>query len=80
MAHMNPVTADEKRFLRNVGHRLRELREAKGWTLEQAEEQGSPSWRYLQRIESGRNVTLVTLRRVAKLYKIPLNQLLSQIE
>ncbi len=53
-----------------LGLRLRQIRERKGWTLEQTEEHGWVSWRHLQRIESGKNVTLITLYRVAKLYGV----------
>jgi transcriptional regulator with XRE-family HTH domain len=71
------VTNDEKRFLQKLGLKLRALRDERKWTLEETEEHGFPDWKHLQKIESGRNVTIVTLKRVAKLYKLPLEKLLS---
>lgn len=59
-----------KAYLRKVGERLRELRLKKGWTLEETEEHGWPSWQHLQKIEAGKNVTLATIWKVANLYKI----------
>lgn len=72
-----PLTADEKRFLKRLGLHLRDLREKKGWTLEECEEHGWTSWRHLQRIESGKNVTIISLVRVADLYGVSLAKLLS---
>ncbi len=69
----------EQRFLKNLGIRLRAIREDKGWTLEETEEHGWPSWRYLQRIETGKNVTIVTIYRVANLYGISVSELLEDL-
>lgn len=65
----------EEKFLEKLGIRLREIRNEKGWTLEQVEEKGWPSWRHLQKIEAGKNVTIVTLYRLSKVYKIPLSEI-----
>ena len=59
-----------KKFITDVGLRIRSLRLQKGWTLEETEEFGWDSWRQLQKIESGRNITLATLWRVAKFYDV----------
>lgn len=59
-----------KKFIKGVGLRARALRLEKGWTLEETEEYGWESWRQLQKIESGRNITLATLWRVAKFYGV----------
>ena len=48
-----------------MGLRVTELREARGWTQQQcAEELGMPL-KNLQRIESGANLTIATLVRLA---------------
>ncbi len=70
------LTVAEKKFLKKLGARLRALRTAKGWTLEDVEEHGWKSWQHLQKIESGKNITIVTVRKIAALYKIPLSKLL----
>ena len=59
-----------KKFIKDIGLRIRALRTAKEWTLEQTEEHGWDSWRQLQKIESGRNITMATLWRVAQFYKV----------
>lgn len=46
--------------------RVRELREARGWTLERAAEAMDLDLKHLQKVEAGKlNVTLVTLVRIA---------------
>ena len=58
-----------KSFLKQVGARIRKLRLARGWTLEQTEEHGWTNWRHLQKVEAGKNITVATLWRVAKFLK-----------
>lgn len=59
----------EDKFLKAVGAKLRAIRLEKGWTLEETEEFGWPNWRHLQKIESGKNITILTLKKLSKLYK-----------
>jgi transcriptional regulator with XRE-family HTH domain len=59
-----------KSYLQRLGLRLRAIRNQKGWTLEETEEHGWPSWRHLQKIEAGKNITLVTLLALSKLYNM----------
>ena len=75
---MKKLSNDET-FLLNLGQRLREIRESHSWTLEQTEEHGWPSWRHLQKIETGKNVPILTLYKLSKLYKIPLSEILNGI-
>ena len=67
---------NEKKFLKEFGLKIRRIREQRSWTLEYTEEKGWPSWRHLQRIETGKNITLLTLRRISKLYGISPGKLL----
>lgn len=53
-----------------VGLRIRAMRTARGWTLEDTEEHGWKSWTHLQRIESGKNITLETLVKLANLFGV----------
>ena len=78
MANTN-VTAEEKKYLKRVGTKIRGLRIAKDWTLEDVEEHGWNNWQHLQKIEAGKNITLVTLRRVAQLYKLDPSELLKGV-
>lgn len=68
--------SDYDRILKRFGLKMREIRTKKGWTLEEAESHGWPSWRHLQKIEAGKNITLATLFRLAKLYKIKPSELI----
>lgn len=70
------LTNDDKKFLMKLGAKIRSIRTKKGWTLEEVEEHGWGNWTHLQKIESGKNITIVTLRKVATLYKISLSDLL----
>ncbi len=67
----NVSKQNESRRLKAFGLKIRKLRNDKGWTLEAAEEHGWPSWRHLQKIESGKNVTLRTIFRLAALFDVP---------
>jgi len=76
---MRKDTSDDK-FLKKLGLTLKEIRQNKGWTLEQTEEHGWPSWRHLQKIESGKNITLITLKKLSLVYKIKLADLFEKID
>jgi len=65
---------NEKDFLKSIGQRLKEIRLKKGLTLEDIEELGFPSWRHLQKLESGKNFTMVTLFRLCEAYDISPNE------
>lgn len=67
------------KYLKNLGRRVRELRSARGWTLEETEEHGWPSWRHLQKIEAGKNITVATLWKLAKLFKVPPSKILEDL-
>lgn len=73
------VTGEERKYLKKVGAKIRAMRVQKGWTLEDVEEHGWNNWTHLQKIEAGKNITLVTLRRVAQLFKIDPSDLLKDI-
>ena len=64
------IGAADKAFLKKLGARIRKLRLERGWTLEDTEEHGWPDWTHMQQVETGKNITVVTFRRIAKLYKI----------
>jgi transcriptional regulator with XRE-family HTH domain len=75
---MLTITPQDEKFLRKLGARLRQIREEKGWTLEDTEDHGYSSWRHLQRIETGnKNVTILSLWRLASVYGTTLEEMLS---
>lgn len=71
---------NQEKFIKKLGIKLREIRISKGWTLEETENQGWPNWRHLQKIESGKNITLATLIKISNLYSIKLSELIKSIE
>jgi len=72
------ISASDKKFLKALGLKLREIRLKKGWTLEETEEHGWTSWRHLQKIESGKNITVLTLKRLCEMYDIEPNTLFKE--
>ena len=66
-------------FLIEFGQKLRDIRIKKGLTLEQVEELGYITWRHLQRIEKGKNVNLVTVKKISEMYDIPMSKLFSKL-
>lgn len=73
------TSKEDDKFLKALGQRLRDIRNQKGWTLEETEEHGWPSWKHLQRIESGKNVTIITLNKLSKLYKMAISEIFKNI-
>lgn len=57
--------AECQQDLKKMGTLFRGLRLRKGWTLEETEEHGWNDWKYLQKIESGRNITMSTFFKFA---------------
>lgn len=55
---------------KQIGLKVRRLREGRGWTLERAEEVGGIDWSQLQKIESGRNITVRMLIRLANMFGV----------
>lgn len=75
-----PKEINQEKLIKKLGIKLREIRNSKGWTLEETENQGWPNWRHLQKIESGKNITLATLIKISNLYSIKLSELIKSIE
>lgn len=61
---------------RAFGQRVRALREARGWSQERAEQQVGLHWTYIGQVERGeRNLTLLSIQKLAKGFKIELAEL-----
>ncbi len=63
-----------------MGTLFRGLRLRKGWTLEETEELGWHDWKYLQKIESGRNITMSTFFKLCELYGARPEKVLKALE
>jgi hypothetical protein len=59
-----------KRVYKQIGLNVRALRDARGWTLEETEEHGWHNWTHLQKIESGKNITVQTIVNLANLFGV----------
>lgn len=70
---------DPGKFSKALGLQIRAIRESKGWTLEECEEHDWPNWTHLQRIESGKNITVQTLVNVANLFGVHPSVLLKDL-
>lgn len=67
-----------ERVFKAIGLKIRSIRERKGLTLEEAEGEGL-SWQQLQKIESGRNITIRTLVRIANLFGMHPSEILEGV-
>lgn len=75
------TTARFKKEQRALGARVRAMRHAADWTLEQAAERCDMDWKHLQKIEAGSlNVTLVTLVRLSVGFRQPLHVFFAPVE
>lgn len=70
---------DPKKFSKNLGLRIRQIRTEKKWTLEYCEERGWPNWTHLQRIEAGKPITVQTLVRIANLFGMHPSEILEGV-
>jgi len=70
-----PPSAARQRF----GQRLRELRQARGWTLEDLGEKADLAWNYVAQIERGeRNVSIDNMAALADAMGTTLSVLLQE--
>lgn len=74
-----PKRYETGKAARAIGLKVRSLRNDRGWTLEETEQHGWPSWRHLQKIEAGKNVTLQTIVNLANLFGVHPSDLLNDI-
>ncbi len=74
-------TKSDEVLLKKLGKRIRALRLEKGWTLEETEERGYPSWRHLQKVEAGeKNINFTTLYKISKVLNYSPAELLKTIK
>jgi transcriptional regulator with XRE-family HTH domain len=75
------MTLDDEKFFREIGHRLRARREEQGWTQAELARRCRLHKAYIGFVERGeRNVSLVNLRRIAKVLRIRLADLLDGLD
>jgi transcriptional regulator with XRE-family HTH domain len=71
------MNLDEQHFLRDLGLRIREHREVHGLTQQQLAERCRLHRTFIGSVERGeRNVSILNLRLIARLLRVPLGDLL----
>jgi transcriptional regulator with XRE-family HTH domain len=79
-SRLHRASRSYRRTVIGLGKRVRELRKARGWTLERAAEATNLDPTQLAKIEAGTiNVTLVTIVRLADGFAVALGTLFSGV-
>ncbi len=73
---MGDIATPDKRFLKAVGENIRRYRKAKGYTLDALGEDIGLDKSNTYRIEQGKNITLLTLMKIAIFLDVPPQNLL----
>ncbi len=75
------MTLDDEEFFREIGFRLRSRREALEWTQAELARRCRLHKSYIGFVERGeRNVSLVNLRRIARVLRVRLSDLLKGLD
>jgi transcriptional regulator with XRE-family HTH domain len=73
------MNLDEQRFLRELGTRLRQRREARGLTQDQLAKLCELHRTFIGSVERGeRNVSILNLRTIARALRVPLDELVAK--
>jgi transcriptional regulator with XRE-family HTH domain len=75
------MTLDDEKFFREIGHRLRARREELGWTQAELARRCTLHKAYIGFVERGeRNVSLINLRRIVKVLRVRLSDILKELD
>jgi transcriptional regulator with XRE-family HTH domain len=70
----------DQTFLQNLGHRLREHRQARNWTQAELAERCDLHRTFIGSVERGeRNVSILNLRLIARVLRVSLSDLLEDL-
>ena len=73
------MNLDDRKFLQQVGFRIRELRNSRGLTQAQLAESCGLHRTFIGSVERGeRNVAILNLRLIARTLRVPLAELLGE--
>lgn len=74
---VNMTSLRDKKFLKELGSRIRALRQDRGWTQQQFADQCGLHRTYIAGTERGeRNVTVISLRTLAEVLRVAPGELL----
>ena len=71
--------ANQDKFFRALGTRVRELRKKRGFSQEDMLSFGF-STRHWQQVEAGRPITVTTLLRICEVFELPMSKLVQGID
>jgi transcriptional regulator with XRE-family HTH domain len=75
------MTLDDEKFFREMGFRLRALREAREWTQAELARRCGLHKAYIGFVERGeRNVSLINLRKIARVLRVRLSDLFEGLD
>jgi len=74
---VNMTSIDERAFLKQLGLRIREVRQARGWTQDQLAAKCELHRTFIGSVERGeRNISILNLRLMARVLRIKLADVL----
>ena len=71
--------ANQDKFFRTLGTRVRELRKKRGFSQEDMLSFGF-STRHWQQVEAGRPITVTTLLRICEVFELPMSKLVQGLD
>jgi transcriptional regulator with XRE-family HTH domain len=71
--------ADQQKFFRALGTKVRQLRRKRGYSQEDMLTFGF-STRHWQQVEAGRPITVTTLLRICEVFEIPMSKLVRGLD
>jgi transcriptional regulator with XRE-family HTH domain len=74
------MNLDDKKFLQELGNKIRDLRLAHGWSQAELGRRCDLHRTFIGSVERGeRNLSALNLRRIAKILRVPLENLFSYL-
>jgi transcriptional regulator with XRE-family HTH domain len=70
------VALDPDKTAEQIGRRIAELRQGKGWSQLQLADKLRATYQWVSQLEAGQNLTVHSLVKVANAFKVPLEELL----
>jgi len=74
------MNLDDRRFLRDLGFRVRELRQARGWSQEELGRRCDLHRTFIGSVERGeRNLSALNIRRIARVLRVSIPDLFADL-
>lgn len=73
---MPVVALDPDKTAEQIGRRIAELRQGKGWSQQELADKLRTTFQWVSQLEAGQNLTVHSLVKVANAFKLPLEELL----